>query len=690
MYQAPQQLPVPYDRWDQSTYNAQLPQGNDVFPNIKIPPGIDPNIASQVVSEFRNIIQSRVTRHNTTPLHIFAYNLFAQNRFNSQEFAQWCQIVVDFTDFLMRAQNNPPQVAIPKAVERIYTSALAMIAAQYPAIVQMLENVYHQELIKAATLYQDIARDIQAFQSQQFQHGGGYQPPPVHGFHRTPQPQYGGYQPPPQPQFNYGTMAPSAYQAAPAPQNYHSPAPMTQPSHSGAGRYADEPVVAAPTETVNTWSTTAPQPSTQPLEVETIRPGSDPTPVRETHLPVPRTLDEVVIDPNYYLPAGSSVDPAKPYDVIHNPGDVEIRPAQKSGWTRTRSDVQPYAELYDPNLFVKFHVRWPDGVVQEKIVELTADMEYLKHELDEQLRQKHYKPEGKVVYNEKNLIDLDTATEPTPEVEDVTMDQHLSIDALNPIIVPGVFGASTGIENEYAVRTYVRKHASVPEDVEVLPAHEYQSARLYSLDISKECAEQLASIGEECSTVTEIADMLNRMKRDDILPLRYFRFINERLTEGINRVLADNLSMGHITIDSFAEDIGELLQVLARREGPEIVTVVNSKTPIFISRWLSYVAVVEDEKGEEVEQPSLVDQFISLQTGWNYGDLLGLDLESGPALINKSTHPRLHSIIYRMLARHRDSDTLTGRSVRVITADGTYLEVVRGWLVRGSILLKKL
>lgn len=697
MYQAnQQQLPVPYDRWDPGTLNNSLPHGNEIFPPVRQPPNLPRAVMEQIASEFRALAQSRLGK---TPLHTFVYNLFSDNHFQNQLYLDWMQRTMDFAEFLIVAQRNQPHVAVGKAVQQIYFGSLAAIVSQFPALSQLLDQAIMGELIGHGRLLDEIFRDVGAFQAN------GHQPPPAASHYGGGAPVNNGWQQPnqlppvnmggynPRPQIPvHAAMAPSGYVINQTPHAGYG-APNAATITRGGGRYADEPVEPPKAlQTFQTGSNTRQHNEMRPsASVDDYRPV-----VNDTSLPVPTTLDEVVIDPNYYVPRGFEINEKRPYDKIHNPGGVEIRPALTSGWARTRSDIQPYALGYDPGQFVLFHVKWPDGVIQEKIVEWTTDMDYLQHETQKELRSLHLKDgagAGKVVVNAQKILGMDDELKPVDEVRR-TLDHELSTnEELTPVIIEGVFANSSDLENELEARRTVIEELGLAKTTPIVPAHEYHSARAYPLDVSAECQAKLLALKDVVS-MKELGSRLEALAMDNILPRRYYRFIDERLTKGLNQVVAENLSMEKLTIESFVGDINDLLNIIAApkeqkgRGQPEVVAILDKHVKIFMSRWLNFYKC--DTEGEESEPEfSLMDEFINLQTGWTIDEIGSINLAKEPVLLSRATHPKLAEVIAELAKRKSASDTLTGRCLRLITADGTYLEIIRGWLVADALLIKK-
>jgi hypothetical protein len=708
-----QQLPVPFDTWDQSTVNNALPQGNDVWPQLNIPQSVGGEAVGQIVCELRAMMQSRLGR---TPLHTFAYNLLSQNRFNNQMFTNWCQRTVDFVEFLVVAQYNNPGVAISKAVAKIYYGILAVTAGEYPQVGQMLDQATYNQLLGAGKEFEDIMNDIKAFhmagrQPQGYSQQGGYggQPmggQPMGGQPATPQGYGGGGYNAPQGYGGQPMGGPSRGSqlppvgAAPRPQQMPQAAPPgygtqhgTQPSPTAtsatpaAGRYMDEPEPATPSGWSSNGGFTQPSQPAQPTAAPV-----EPAPVQQVDEgDAPKSIEDVVMDPFFFIPRGQDIDHDRPYDHFYNPGGVEIAPAHLSKWTRTKGSETPYPIGHDPQQFVLFHVHWPDGVVHEKVVKWSSDMDYLKHEINDKLRGMKIKPEGKVIASQHKITDYDELDIPAEDLE-ATVSGPLDVAAeLNPVAVTTLFSASSDLENELMARVQLIEDLGLPKDTKTLPAYEYISGCLYPIELDKDVEDKLFSATESRGLVS-VARRLHKLMVDGGLPIRYYRFFNERLTKGLNSVLADNLALPNLNVDSFVDDVDELYDVLQHgtKYDPAYVKVLDSQTSAFMKRWFNLA--YEQTEGDEAQgQLNLFEEVVNLQTRWTTEEISSLNLTpKEPVLISQSAHAKLYQVLKTMVERHLDNGNLPGTRLRIISVDGHYYEVIRGWLVEGSILLKDL
>lgn len=671
------QLPVSPDHPDQSTFNNNLPGANDIWPQLPRQPQLDGQIIAMCVAHFRMFAQTRATK---TRVHVFTYNMLSSNRFQNPLFTEWCQRTVDFCEFLIKVQQNPPNVAIEKAAGKIYMGLLYTMVAtpQFAVLQQMIDTNIATMLNAAGAELNSITTDVQNWlrngqqQVQQSPYGGSVT---IGGGAQLPQISTGSYGT--QPAGNnphaalsaYGTVAPASSIPAGAhlmPMPTAAPVVVDQGTDRG-GRYLDG--------STQSWGAA---PAAAPAATIV---AAQPAPVVDFNEPIPGTVEEVIIDPAMNARLGFAINPDRPFDVIYNNGGVEARPAHLSKWKRTVGGDQPYAMLVDPNKWIVFHVRFADGVVKEKLVEIEDGMQYLQHEINDKLRAAAFKPEGKVIQSSREIAEYNAIPEPI-KVLDQRVDQDL--DDITPVILTGLYTCSTDLENEREARLeLVDSLKLAPTDL--LPAHQYTSVKFHSMDITKECYDELVKFAEYTNWET-VATRLSEMARTGLLPMRYYRFITERLTKAVNLFLSDALSISGIRIGDFAEDIAALPAYLGKKRGLEIQQVFDQAANTIIMR----TVCMANEGEDDAMAYGIADQYINLQLSWSQNQIASLSIEREPVLVSQASHPKVMEVIKDLLQRvANDDDKLQTHTLRLLTVDGCYYEVIRGRLMANAILLKR-
>lgn len=688
MYNQQAQLPVSYQQVDQSTFNGNLPAGNDRVPQLQLSQNLMNNqqLVLQAVGLFRGLAQSSVGKGN---LHIFAYNLLSSNWFQNQIFQQWCQHLVDFTEFLCICKNYSQTDAVPKAVQRMYEAFLGQCVASYPALMQMGAVPQHmfQGLQTAQGMYQQILQDIQAYKS------GNYRPQQQQQMGMMMQQQNMGIQmagnlPPINPS-NMGQYATTGQAQFSQPAGMYQGTANNTTSSTTSSYYDDTPsqVPLMPKEEISTniyggYSNNQEQ---QPMYNQQPQTQMQQQQVEDTDLPTPIDVSQVMVDPMYYQPTGFRVNIARPYDEVHNPGGVLIKPAHQVDWERTLGDEDPYSPLVDPEHYCRFYVRFPDGVVKEKFVEWNPQMEYLKHELNDDLRRREYRPNGVVYAAQTPVSTIGGNALVSEEVTSLVQDGGLEALAGRPVVLDDqVFMGATDLEVESEVRAAMRELLEIGDDEESLgkelPAHEYKSMNVHHMDVSDETFDLLGRLVNYTDLIG-VATELKEMVAQGHLSIRYFRFLNDRLTKSINDFLTDSLSMS-ITIDDFAHDIGELLDYINTKKGSSVLQIVKACAAQIISRAVT-MAEVDNTRG-------VADQFTNFQVGWTLEQLATLNILNEKAvLVSEGTHPTVREVLKGMITR-ATANGLANVRMRLITLDGVYLEVIRGRLTEKAVLLKRL
>lgn len=675
------QLPVAYNQVDASCFNNSLPHGNDKWPQVNFLPGADQQLGGFAIATFRAYAQTRAQK---SPIHCFCYNLLQLNQFNNQVWQSWCQYVVDFCDFLQRGQGQPPAQAADKAAARIYQCMLATTIQQYPAIRQFLDAGTQTGLNDAAALAGQITNDINQWKMR-VQSGGMPQQMgmPVMGM--------AGGQVMGMTNQNAQAFAVTGVGQTPG---YNNPA---GPANTGgdSGMLLGSNTPSKPT---SSWPSVAPtgQIAAQPQGMAPMNKqqpaastsGQQSDIVDHNHK-APASVEDVVIDPNYYVPRGHVVNPDRPFDVIRNPGGVEIRPAHLVKWKRTVGSDTPYAKLYNPNTHICFLVKWADGVVKEAVVSLTPEMDYLKHEINEELRRKAMRPKGLNVPLQKYTVSDDLSVKTVEQTKQALDEGVITKEHLSPVAVEGYLTGTTDLENEAMARAAVMSGLDLQEG-DALPPHEYITAQMHELDINEDCYNALRKF-KDYTTPQEVVGGLKALVESGLLSLRYFTFINQRLTKNTNEFLRDSLSLETIQIEDYFEDGVALGPYLANKRGKDYETVYVGNTQSIVGRSLSLAS--EEQEAAEGEATSIsyciVDEYLNFQLGVPSEELSNLNLTKEACLVSPISHPNIIGALRAMTERARSLDGTHRFRMRLVTSDGFYYNVVVGKLVKGALLLKK-
>lgn len=688
--QQPQQQPqlqhiagVCFNAVDQGTFNPNLPNQNDAIPQLQASPWLQNQQAQQMLSQsigiFRLRLQERAMR---SPLHSWAYNQISMNRFQNQTWNEWCNRLAGFLEYISvvpsQAQQNPPNVAVPKAADTMFKCYLASCVAQQPQLFQFVQQDQNMvaELQKFGQLAGVILQDITAYRnnrmaSQQPQQQIPYAQQP----YQQQQPQYGNPQYAQQTPLQSLAAAPQgAFALTPLPLTGATPAGNTGMDYSvPSNDPAPKPisVLAEPTKPLNPVETYG----VSVAPVDTVAPVFN---MQELDRPVPLVAADVIMDPHYCEVEGFTVDNDRPFDIIHSPGGVITRPAyQVKDWKVTRNDSFVYTQLIDPQRFIRFYTKWPDGMVQESILEVTPMMDYLRHEINADLLRDAHRPDGVVATTKLKIYKEISDIKPIDEVKELMLsDEH------QPVRLRGDFQGTTDMENEVEVRKVLRQELKLDKDA-TLPAHEYLSTRTHLIDIDDSDFEELMQTLDS-NDLAAVAKDLRLHYNKGILSSRTFNFINDRLTKEVNTFLNDAMSQT-VRMDDFSLDVIPLMDYLASVDG-KYVTMLKEATSLILAHSVQ-LHRSEDDSDNTVTY-SINDSFVNLQTGWNLRELTDMTLNSEAQLVSACTHQALIDTIKSMLGRATAAERILHR-FRLVTLDGAYLEIFKGVLVQNAYMFKR-
>lgn len=675
-------LPVHYNQVDPTCINNNLPGGNDRVPSVQLSPWLNANqqVGLLTIGLFRGMAQTAAQK---SAIHCFAYNLLAQNGFNNQVYQQWCQTAIDFCEFLVVVRGYTPQDAVNKAAQCTLESVLGVAFHTYPVLQQVTPNNLWAGLQKAQQMYQQITNDIRQFRSGNYGNalGNGNLPPINVG-----QPSHYGHQ-----QSHYGAAQVSGqsmlaqYNNQPAQQASTGPASGTVHNSLYDVPAYDVVKPLTPKEEISTDTDYFGVPIQQ--ESKPMQSFPQTVQVEETNLPVPTGVDDVVVDPTYYQPNGFKLDINRAYDLIHNPGGILIKPAQLVDWEITVGDDAPWPELKDPKSYCLFLVKFPDGTVKEKFVEWTTSMDYLRHELDAEMRRKAYRPNGIVVSSATPISTIGGDPVKADELQSLVQDGHIKRSSVPPVILPMIFQGANDLEVEMQVQEELSNIMEVNFSDDIpMPAVEYRSAFLNPLPITDEAFTELDKLLSE-KNLAQLALGLRDLTLRGVISIRVLRVLNERLTKAVNAVLTDGMCQT-VQIDDFCEDYVALEDYLEQNRGVAMRRVLQGAAVAVINRAMT---ITSTDNGDDTDTTiyHVVDNFINHQVGWDLDDLVSLNLRSGKAaLISSLAHPVILEVLKGMISRSNTSkDTFAG-VMRLITRDGYYLEVLKGRLIENATLLK--
>lgn len=393
-------------------------------------------------------------------------------------------------------------------------------------------------------------------------------------------------------------------------------------------------------------------------------------------------------------------NPLRPWDSVLMEDGTEIRPAHISGWTKTVTEDQPYHLVYDPNQYMLFHVRLPNGDVQEKLYPRSEDMGYLDHELDPklkaQVREVEQEGSGQVVAPNWGLAQalrphpLHAASVPASQ-ESSEATESTDIPSDQPVVFEEVIQAHSLAEAEVKLSFLARGDEQLRG---LKPPYEFYFDQITPITVEKNEINTVRQLAD-CQTYESLLNKLYEVKPR--LPEAVWAAVDERLTKNLNEALEKNLTLEGWSIDSFFGDFEDLLAALRPVRGDLLVDTFVEYAPEVIHSALSVLsgesfakylraARGDSENGKDLGQHLLAfrDRTSVTYVPWKYSDL-SLDLTHG-GLVPENDMPELYAALEAILARTLDLP-VTFAHRYIVTADKKTLEVRRGYLGKDSILL---
>lgn len=670
MYQQ-NQLPVSYQQIDTSCFSNMLPQ-NDRVPQVNTPGVLrnNPQMVGYITGLFRKRLQDGAQR---SPVHTVAYNLLASNGFQNQVYQYWCQRAVDLLAvYMIQAGGNQNEQLIHAAATEVSESFLGFVWSQYQqTLMQLVDSNIGNALNQAAQRWQAMEQKIQMVQQQMAQpqfNTGGYNNQSLHQGHAA---------------FS------SAVTGTATVSHQMGSAPTQNSNSAGEGVYA----TMQPVQSFDSNQGTVQNHGNAPVTSHTTNydlgaPNVPVVPVNAPQAPVrePEYVPayDVVVDPEHY-PNNRGYNEANKYDYITVNDDTWIMPMHRADTVVERDSPYPFPEMADPSKYMSFAVCYSNGKVREKLVEITEDMKYLEHELNDELKRRYHGAKtkaGRVVTRTDFIADYNGDSE--TDATTLALRMNLNKDPLELakglplyIISDLTFSGGTDMEVEKAVNDFLK--SELKADLNVLPTHEYHSRKEHYLDITENGYKIISSLSN-CVDFATVGSMLKEALRVGNLTLRTFNFVDGRLTDAINEFIKDSLSDDEVKIDSFTSDIMDLLEYYESSKPKVYDALVGGFTKI-ISR---AVTIIDSDDGY-----AIVDDFVNIQTHWMLDELTHLQLQKGEAvLISQRTNTTLTQVLRETIKRN--AADLPYARYRLITTDGIYLEMVKGHLMENINMLKRI
>ena len=399
------------------------------------------------------------------------------------------------------------------------------------------------------------------------------------------------------------------------------------------------------------------------------------------------------------------VTPGLVFDQLVTKEGEEYRPAHKSGWVVTYNPEKPYGVLYDPEEYIKYHARKlnDDGTftVREELIKITGDsresMEYINHEI-RKIADYKLGGDGKVaeipwgVLGEKEPLPL--AQLATLRESQENLEEGQEPTPLESVVLKLDRPCHTLAEAELHCYKEMICNA-VPDTVIV----EYSYDEVTPLVLEKPQLSRMSEL-RGCTDLLELAATLREIDIDKTL----YRKLNSRLTQAVNEAVAYNLGYGTaLQIEDFAMDIVDLGEEL-RKDGLFVMWNTLNKER-YTSIVLPVLEVLVGSDQSEYLHPltentpkeqlreyqnvlSLVETNVVVRLPGIFADVFST---TEALQVTKEMSPEVLGAVRASFGRHHSKDSKTQiRHHYLVDSVGNVLEVHRGWLIHGSMLVRRL
>lgn len=682
--------------------NPQQQQYQTVFVDFNNPPPFPqyqcsqelypwlPTIATMVVLE----IQNNMSRN---ALRMFMFNHYVQNNFNNQHFFRLVTNLADWMEMEMSLGNfNDPNACLQKIVPIMVEMTTCMQLANYPDLAQFIDQQLFHHAQSAAQRFNNLGGQIANWQAQrsqqqqrqapqqsggswaQSQMGGGS----AGGFANAWGSQHNTFGQPPQIQTQHAGGANPLFNENPRPtQQGYQP-----PQEAGGGRYAHRRQASYAREVGGRNTDLGGN------GVETVQYRE---PTRDTWSTQPLPDNHPLQEP---------VQAATPVAAPAQSDQGQMLLADESGLTWRPSLTQPYPLAYNPRTHLLYHRKTATGEVVEVLrARSTESMDYEKHRLPQ-----GFGPSARAVNVQEAQSKLarmaQTLAEPN-DLEDPTLDPEKAALLRNRVVdTPCVL--ENGLEEAWVVCQLGRlaaAHSGKAPDI----YHRRAKVAKTILDTTDQSPyiQDLA----ECGTFTEVRMKLLGLGSE--MNQELWQLCERKLTDAVNHVLVSQLSISTLKIESFLEDIEDLVDVLAKRYGDLISEaflqsasrVIRTSFALFEEEYSDHEGLLSEnfmlEYSSRLTTPPVFTHLVSNVTITILSctaQELELEVGRNHAALITSTVPFLQAlakdIYYEVPEAVRVADGLDEPTEYehhyIRTADGRVLELTHGLLGDDSFMLR--
>ncbi|MNU63348.1 hypothetical protein D3C71_526010 [compost metagenome] len=701
------------------------------------------------------VIKMLQDKAQMNPLRTYMYNMASSNGWQNQFFEMLVSSTVVLAEALAAtpsSQNNSQEQIVLNAANEVVNCAMVTVAQQAPAVKNMMGqgvdnelNVLVQRQTQIASLIQQVAQQQQMQQQQQqFGQQSNFAAAQQQWQGHAPQGNWPNQSAWPNrqaagnPDINWGRYANTQSTIAQANQAYQPSGSFQGRSGLSAGRNPAQPAAPAPepaplSSTTNAfanarnrsssdWPKANPAPAAQPSGrgaaiVETMFEDMGTPPMETTNKQQQAFAEQVRQQQQQQPPAAQiqpepyreeqyeknvsnmdNIDPERPYDCVVLDNGVEIRPAHKSGWTRTWSLENPWPLAFNPNTHMKFHVRTPnaDGTftVKEVVKEITESeaekMEYLQNEI------KGRKPY--VLDPTKRAMPVDWKEVADLAKPQVTLDEldgkEIPVENPEVKIIPEEITAHSFEEAEIKYLNELIGLGSENFDGKV---NEYYYRNIKPVQVDAPMIGVMIELAKK-TTLIGVAKFLRDHLENDKITVRLYNLLNRDFTKLTNQTLSVNLGYGpKLEIEDFVNDIEDLGEALMEDNMGLLWTILNSERADEIIK-----ATTNILKGDEYwDYLTKLGKHMTRENKAEIASVLAryelvsvthvpwvLDVYEDEAQVLKATdNPQFHAAMVGLLERTGKLETSFARHY-IVDINERMVEVLPGYLGMNSVLVR--
>ncbi len=657
-----------------------VPQGIQAHPQV-LP--LVPGIAGWMAAEIQNQAESNHLRR-------FFFNMYAQAGFRNEEFASLVAAGADYLELLWSQNPNmAPQQLLDKAVVQTVEMFVSNLVRLFPPLQGYLNQHMQGIVFQQIQVFDNVKMQINQLKSRGMAPvGGGY--PQMGGYGQQQQP---GFQNRQDPRLGGGAVslmggqAPSFLTTQP-----QGGAPITPQGNSLGTRWGNMPLVSsdqpAP-HVVKIGSGNAAAVKTSSVNVST-----SPVPTMQSGSYQQQEVQQV------------KETPVETQEIQHGP----LEPIYETNLKWVRTEKQPFFPAWNPDKQNLFLQRLADGtvIVQVKNPEKST-MDYERHKIQSvfgapyrQVEPHHVQDRIEAI--QKGLANIKVEAEvnqPWNPADGLPSDEsQTKIEFpthVNPIFAVDLMEELIWIK----VGCNWLESTKDGKKADIYRRYGY----VVELVVGETNEDNLIETLRATRSWEGFWKSFNEIKPTMSVPL--WTRINKRMTDLVNRVLSFNLSLSGLSIESFADDIPELMGML--RDSPKYGEVIlrafkNNESYLIHSVFETVLAddeiasleslFLSDDGGEH--DPSKVKPVFThliKAASFTFLNCLAHELrvELAPkcgSMLTQSLTPVLYDIAKGIIEETNTVEETTFAHHYIQTLDGKILEIDTGFIGEESYLIR--